>query len=77
MSPTPVVQAPPATPVAASAENWYTVKEGDSLWRIATDQCGSANAIPTIKELNKDTLKGDTIVVNTKLRLPNKVASAN
>jgi nucleoid-associated protein YgaU len=63
----------------AATESWYTVKEGDSLWKIATDQCGGPSAIDAIKELNKDTLKGgDTVVVNTKLRLPSKpVASAN
>jgi nucleoid-associated protein YgaU len=73
----PVQQATPVTPVQSSSDTWYTVKEGDSLWRIATEQCGSANAIPTIREMNKDTLKGDTVVLNMKLRLPNKVASAN
>lgn len=72
----PVVQAP--APAPTSTTNEYTVKEGDSLWKIATEQCGSANAIAAIKELNKDTLKGgDTVVINTKLKLPNKVASAN
>ena len=76
-APAPTQQATPVTPVQSSSDTWYTVKEGDSLWRIATEQCGSANAIPTIREMNKDTLKGDTVVLNMKLRLPNKVASAN
>ena len=53
------------------------VQKGDSLWKIATEQCGSAASIQAIKDLNKDVLKGDTVVLNTKLRLPNKVASAN
>ena len=76
-APTPVAQAPAPTPVTPTTDNWYTVKDGDSLWKIATEQCGSAATIQAIKDLNKDTLKGDTVVINTKLRLPNKVASAN
>jgi nucleoid-associated protein YgaU len=77
-APAPIQQVTPAAPSAqASSDTWYTVKEGDSLWKIATEQCGNANAIPTIREMNKDTLKGDTVVLNMKLRLPNKVASAN
>jgi LysM repeat protein len=73
-TPTQVAQTSPQT---ASSDNWYTVKEGDSLWKIATEQCGSAAAVQAIRDLNKDTLKGDTVVINMKLRLPNKVASAN
>ncbi|HEX3356980.1 MAG TPA: LysM peptidoglycan-binding domain-containing protein [Tepidisphaeraceae bacterium] len=77
-TPTPAQSAQPTpAPAQASSDTWYTVKEGDSLWKIATEQCGSANAIATIREMNKDTLKGDTVVLNMKLRLPNKVASAN
>ena len=74
--------SPPSTPPITVAspqqsppvrENWYTVKEGDSLWKIATEQCGGAGAVEAIKELNKETLKGgDTVLVNQKLRLPSK-----
>ncbi len=71
----------PQQPTTPAAENWYTIKEGDSLWRIASEQCGNANAIAAIKELNKDVLRGandDIIQVGMKLRLPSKsLASAN
>ncbi|MGH7179831.1 MAG: LysM peptidoglycan-binding domain-containing protein [Tepidisphaeraceae bacterium] len=56
-----------------AGEFWYTVKEGDSLWRIATEQCGKASAVAAIKELNQDVLRGgDTLVPNMRLRLPAK-----
>ena len=80
-TPTPVVVgvAPPQKAKPAGNENWYTVKPGDNLWAIARDQCGDAGAVPAIKELNKDFLKGaDVVKVGMKLRLPNKpLASAN
>ena len=71
----PVTQQQPPAP---SGENWYTVKEGDSLWKIATEQCGSAGAITAIKELNKESLKGgETVIINQKLRLPTKAQIAS
>jgi hypothetical protein len=75
----------PARTVASSqtprdvGEYWYTVKEGDSLWKIATEQCGRAGAVAAIKELNGDVLKGearDIVIVGTKLRLPGKPVAA-
>jgi LysM repeat protein len=72
--------APQRQPVvtAAATEYWYTVKEGDSLWKIANEQLGNPSALTSIKELNKETLNGDTVVVGQKLRLPGKpVARAN
>jgi nucleoid-associated protein YgaU len=72
------VQAPKANTSAAivpasNTEYWYTVQDGDSLWRIANDQLGDAGAIASIKELNKDILKGgETVQPNMKLRLPSK-----
>jgi nucleoid-associated protein YgaU len=79
--------APPAaqavakeTPVKTeSAEYWYTVKAGDSLWAIARDQLGDTATIAAIKELNEQALKGsDGVKVGMKLRLPAKpLASAN
>lgn len=75
---------PPVTPAAATekpsaSEHWYTVKERDTLWAIAKDQVGDAQAVAAIKELNRDTLKGgETVRVGMKLKLPAKpVASAN
>jgi nucleoid-associated protein YgaU len=70
----PVAQAP----AAPSTDNWYTIKDGDTLTKIAMEQCGSAGMVQSIVDLNKETLKDPNhVVVNTKIRLPNKVASAN
>jgi nucleoid-associated protein YgaU len=57
----------------------YTVKDGDNLWRIATEEVGSAKAVQQIRDLNKDVLKGtDNVKINMKLKIPAKVmASAN
>ena len=73
----PIAQTQPPIITANTNDNLYTVKDGDSLWKIATEQCGGPAAIPAIRDLNKDTIKGDNVMVNTKIRLPNKVASAN
>ena len=64
---------------AQSPTHWYTVKENDSLWKIAQEQLGDGNAVAAIKELNKDVLKGgDAIRPNMRLRMPAKpVASAS
>jgi nucleoid-associated protein YgaU len=74
-TPAPVVR----TSSAASPGTWYTVKEHDTLWGIATRQCGSPDAIAAIQELNKASLKGGTkLHANMKLRLPaRQVASAS
>ncbi len=37
----------------------YTVKEGDSLWRIARDQLGDASRHPELAKLNEAVLDGD------------------
>lgn len=51
----------------------YTVKEGDTLWKIAKDQCGSVRQLQSIRDLNKDVLKGgDTVIVGMNLRLPTR-----
>jgi len=72
-SQTPAPTAPQSP--APTSENWYIVKSGDSLWRIANDQCGDPGAVAAIQELNKDRLKGenhDIVIEGTKLRLPTK-----
>ncbi|MDQ3439705.1 MAG: LysM peptidoglycan-binding domain-containing protein [Planctomycetota bacterium] len=70
------VQTPTATP-----EYFYTVKDNDTLRKIATNQMGDEDAWAAIQDLNKTTLKGEdkTVVVpGMKLRLPAKpLASAN
>jgi len=88
VAPAPTVTpAAPAGNAAASRERpgstieyWYTVKTGDSLWKIANEQLGKGGAgVAAIKELNKDVLNGSDIVQpEMKLRLPGKpLAQAN
>lgn len=51
----------------------YKVKDGDTLWKIAKEQCGSPRELQAIRDLNKDVLKGsDTVIVGMSLRLPNR-----
>jgi LysM repeat protein len=77
-----VVKETPATPApnkTESAEYWYTVKPGDSLWAIARDQLGDTATVAAIKDLNAKTLNGsDGVKAGMKLRLPTKpLASAS
>ncbi|MFT3788401.1 MAG: LysM peptidoglycan-binding domain-containing protein [Tepidisphaeraceae bacterium] len=54
----------------------YTVKSGDSLWKIAQSQLGDARQIDTIKQLNADVLgEGETVKVDMKLKLPKSASS--
>jgi nucleoid-associated protein YgaU len=65
----PVVMNTPT----AQAKTGYIVKSGDTLWSIAIDQLGDANAISAIKDLNRDVLgDSDRLRPNMKLRLPAK-----
>lgn len=53
----------------------YLVQSGDSLWKIAERECGSANAIAQIKLLNAETLgDNETVKVGMRLKLPAKKA---
>jgi phage tail protein X len=83
---TQVVQAPsqlitPQAPrPAAPTEYWYTVREGDTLTRIAREQLGQDDSVvPAIVELNRETIANpDSLRVNMKIRLPAKpLAQAN
>jgi len=64
--------------IPVSTETTYTVKSGDSLWKIANTELGNPGAVEAIKDLNGDTLKGgETVTVGMKLKLPAKpIASA-
>jgi nucleoid-associated protein YgaU len=76
---TPVEQLVPIEPAGPSEPGtWYTVKADDSLWKIAAEQLGSGNEWTTLRDMNKDVLKGgDTVQPNMRLRLPHRpVASA-
>lgn len=46
----------------------YTVKKGDSLWRIASKQLGNGNKYKLIQSANN--LKGDLIRVGQQLKIP-------
>ncbi len=61
----PVKSSPP------KQGNVYIVKEGDSLWRIASDRLGDGNRYKEIVKLNNDILASeDDIQVDMKLKLP-------
>lgn len=50
--------------------NTYTVKKGDSLWKIAADKLGKGSRYTEIKVLSG--LTSDTIQIGQKLKIPNK-----
>ena len=50
---------------------YYVVKDGDSLWRIAEKKLGNGGRYTEISKLNADVLEDeDDIVVGMRLRLP-------
>ncbi len=55
---------------AALNKDVYTVKKGDSLWKIAQEQLGDGSRYKEIKTLNN--LKSDTIRVGQVLKMPSK-----
>jgi len=69
------------SPAIGAPEYFYTVKEGDSLWRIANDELGDPSTVEAIKALNETILRGDdhdVVIPGMKLRLPAKpVATTN
>jgi len=69
--PKPEVKETP-TPAASNSVE-YVVKDGDTLTKIAREQCGSTS-YAQILEMKKDVLKGDPhkIKINMKLKLPPK-----
>lgn len=57
----------------ATTANTYTVKKGDSLWKIAAEQLGNGTRYKEIKTINA--LASDTIYAGQVLKLPDKVVS--
>ena len=83
--PAPLVARSPETPARDGAREagfvWYTVKDNDSLWKIADQRLGNGSQWTTLRDLNKDVLKGgETVHPNMRIRVPAKPvlsASAN
>jgi phage tail protein X len=71
--------APAPAPIPKPGINLYTVKDNDSLWKIASEQLGSGTRWEEIRDLNQDLLKGsEQVHANMRLKLPTKaVASTN
>jgi len=73
----PLRRVPAAAPAPApTAEvRWYTVQDGDSLWKIASSQLGSGSRWDEIQKLNTDILSSQDVLKvmpGTRLRLPLK-----
>lgn len=70
-APAPAVNPPPPADLAAAPARYHTVREGDTLSRIAREYLGDANRWPEILEANRDTLKDDrSLRFGTQLRIP-------
>jgi nucleoid-associated protein YgaU len=55
----------------SSYTQWYEVKKGDTLWKIAKQFYGDGSLYPDIFKANQDTLTDpDKIKVGQKLRIP-------
>lgn len=64
-------QDTPRPPDAWDATQWYEVKKGDSLWKIAEHFYGDGSLYKKIFEANRDVLKNpDLIHPGQKLRIP-------
>ena len=81
----PVAAMPVIAPVAATAPSHrpdteaYTVKRGDSLWKIAKDRLGDGTRYVELAELNRGVLDGepDFLLPGTVLRVPVATAPAD
>ncbi len=63
----------PAAPAASPEGRWYTVQDGDNLWKIASSQLGAGARYEEIAKLNADLLKDrEKLDVGMKIRLPLK-----
>ena len=63
--------APEAAPADSAYTQWYEVKKGDTLWKIAKEVYGDGSLYPEIFKANQDQLSDpDKIKVGQKLRIP-------
>ena len=66
-------RAPAAVPPPTPEGRWYTVQEGDNLWKIAAGQLGAGSRWDEIHRLNAAILTSqDALKVGMRLRLPAK-----
>ncbi len=67
-------RAPAAVPPPTPEDRWYTVQDGDSLWKIAAGQLGAGSRWDEIHKLNAEILTAsqDSLKVGMRLRLPAK-----
>lgn len=65
---------PEKTETAATAFTWYTVKKGDTLWRIAQKQLGNPNRHKEIRTLNG--MKSDKLTIGQRIKIPGKATTA-
>jgi len=57
----------------AKQGRWYVVKEGDSLWKIATEHLGSGSRYTEISKLNAGILADeDSLTVGMRLKIPTR-----
>lgn len=61
--------------IETSSYPTYTVKKGDSLWKIAEKCLGNGSKYPLIAELNN--IEGNFIYVGQVLKIPSKNANTN
>ena len=76
VTPTPQTSAAttvskPAVPLPAGVRE-YTIKDGDSLWKIAANELGSGVRLEEILKLNPQITKSTTLTIGTKIKIPAK-----
>lgn len=63
----------PATPTTAAAGvKEYTIKDGDSLWKIAANELGNGMRYKDILAMNPDITENTTLTVGSKIKIPAK-----
>ena len=69
-----VMQTPTGTTSTAptTASHEYTIKDGDSLWKIAQEQLGNGLRYKEILKFNPEISENQTLVVGMKIKLPAK-----